>query len=92
MKLTLAEYNTKLACLSCCLADKACTLLNKLNMGIACEDEFTELKFYSILLEVLRCYTIDDSLTEEEQDLLNPFSYELLEVNLERFTDYCGIC
>lgn len=91
-KLTLSEYNSKLACMSCCIADKGITLLNKLKMGIACNAEFEKLKYFTILLEVLRCYTIDDSLTIDEQDCENVFDYSHLLSRIEDFEIYCGIC
>lgn len=91
-KLTLSEYNSKLACFSCCTADKGLTLLNKLKMGIACKGEFDKLKYFTILLEVLRCYTIDDTLTIDEQDCKNAFDYSHLVSRIEDFEIYCGIC
>ena len=91
-KLTLIEYNSKLACMSCCIADKGLTLLNKLKMGIACEKEFNTLKYYTILLEVIKCYNLDDTLTIDEQDCTNDFDYSFLVSRLEDFNIYCGIC
>lgn len=91
-KLTLSQYNTKLSCFACCLANKSLTLLNKLNMGIACTEEFKKFKYYSLLLEIMRCYTIDDSLTIDEQDCENSFDYSYLVSRIEDFEIYCGIC
>lgn len=92
MKLTLLEFNTKLACLSCCLSDKAITLLNKQKMGIGCADEFLWLKYYTILLEILKCYTVDDTLTVEEQDEVNLFNECTLKEKLEQIENFCGLC
>ena len=92
MKLLLADYNVKLQRFACCLAEKALTLLNKMEMGISCVKELKELQYYTILLEVLRCYTVDDNLTVEEQDLVNAFTTCQLASKLEEFENYCGIC
>lgn len=92
IKLTLEEYNSKLACFACCIADKGISLLNKLQMGIACTEEFKKLKYFTILLEVFRCYTIDDALTIDEQDCENAFDYSYLVSRIEDFENYCGIC
>ena len=92
MKLTLEEYNSKLACFACCLSNKSLELLNKLQMGIACEEHFNKFKYFTILLEILRCYTIDDSLTIDEQDCENCFDYSYLVSRIEDFNTYCGIC
>ncbi len=88
----LSDYNLKLQRYSCCLASKGMTLLNKLELGIICVKELKKYQYYTILLEVLRCYTIDDSLSSDIQDESNPFSECQLYKKLEEFDKYCGLC
>jgi hypothetical protein len=93
MKLiTENNFNLKLQRFSCCLANKGMALLNKQNLGIDCYCEFRKFQYYTILLEVLRCYLVDDDLTTDIQDERNAFCESKLLSKLEEFDNYCGIC
>jgi len=87
-----SDYNLKLQRYSCCLANKGLALINKQNLGIDCYCELRKFQYYTILLEVLRCYKVDDSLSSELQDERNPFKECKLLSKLEEFDNYCGIC
>jgi len=87
-----ADYNLKLQRYSCCLANKGLTLLNKIELGIACVEELKKFQYYTILLEVLRCYIVDDTLASDTQDCRNAFCECKLISKLEEFDNYCGVC
>lgn len=92
IKLPENNFNVRLQLISCCLADKAKQISDKQKLGVNCVEELKKLQYFTILLEILRCYTVDDSLTEEDQDAINSFDACTLDKVFENFSKYCKEC
>jgi hypothetical protein len=92
VKLTLQDYTVRLQLISCCLADKAAAIAYKVKLGMFCEDAIEEFKLLMITLDTLKCYTMDDSLTIEAQDLVESIPYAKILTMLDFFIGECDLC
>jgi len=92
IKLPKQNFDVRLQLIGCCLAEKATVIRNKQRFGTACVEEIKLFEYFIILLEVLKCYTVDDTLTTAEQDDINIFDTCVLDDVFEKFAEYCDIC
>lgn len=91
-KLTLIDFTVRLQLISCCFAEKACELVSQMHLGLACEEAIEKLKIMATSIEVLKCYTVDDTLTKDEESALNTITYEQMEGIINMFIEECGLC
>lgn len=91
-KLTEQDYLVRLQLISCCFAEKAEKLVSRLELGIACPEEITQYEVLALFLELLKCYTLDDTLTITEEDDIHSITYEEMNDIIEVFVSKCNLC
>ena len=92
VKLPKANFDLRLQHIGCCMADKAESVRIGLTIGIVCKEDVRLFKYYSILLDMLKCYTVDDTLDCDAQDLINCLTTTEVDIIFARFADYCSHC
>ena len=61
-------------------------------MGTACVEECNLLMINNIILEILKCVDLTDTLTELEEEDSICMTYSTLLQNINRLENYCSIC
>lgn len=92
IKLPKANFTARLKLIGCCMANKGYNLGVSLSLGRSCIEDVKLFEYYSILLEILKCYNMDDALTTDEQDEINCLTYEEVMNIFNKFSDYCSQC
>ena len=92
LKLTEANFNKRMQLIGCCLGSQTENLFDSMSIGSACRGDIKKLEFFTILREILLCYTVDDNLTVDAQDLINCLSQSEILLIFERLSEYCDQC
>lgn len=74
------------------MANKAEEIRIQNGLGMTCSSDLRKFKYYTILLNMLKCYTVDDSLTEDAQDLINCLTTDEVDIIFAKFMEYCDHC
>ena len=92
VKLPKANFDLRMQHIGCCLADKAEFLRVQLTLGFTCSESTILFEYYSVLYELLKDYTVDDTLTCSGQDLINCLTTDEIDIIFSKFANYCSHC